>query len=419
MKSKLRRLQHRVVYGVGALFYGIFNSLVLALVRAKPIQSNVAIVYPDYLGDVLMWFPFGQALVLHLLEQGKQIYIVCDASNQDFLQAALPECEIVGIPFKAAYLSKPKERALWLLRLRSLGVSKTYYMSHPRGPINRGESFVQALGAPAVAFDRCIADRPMWEIHWTNRHYQQLVTTAPGIETHVQKHFAVFLEAVNCADESITAASLPSCQCSRLSIPYWVLAPGASRVYRQWPAERFAAIADYVAHERPDWRCVIVGTTAEQPLAAAIAAQLGDSAIDLTGKTSVSELIEWIAHARLVLGNDSAAGHIAAAMGAPAVVVVGGGHWGRCYPYPPDAPVRRLPVAVGHAMPCFGCDWYCVHTTRTDQPFPCVEAVSVDAVCRGVDAVLNEGARSADVATLACDPPARHTGAQWQAGTHP
>jgi hypothetical protein len=71
------------------------------------------------------------------------------------------------------------------------------------------------------------------------------------------------------------------------------------------------------------------------------------------------------------------------------VIVAGGGHWGRCYPYnPAEAPVRALPHTVGYPMPCYGCDWICEHTTRTDRPYPCISGVTVDAVWFQVQAAL-------------------------------
>lgn len=402
----------RAKYGAGALLYCVFNLVVLLRMRAQPIPERVAIVFPDYLGDVLMWLPYGQALANRLIEERQQVYLVCDAAYETLFQHAFPMCEIVGIKSSHVYLAKPVKRAQLLLRLRRLRVARSFYMSHPRGPINRGESFVSALGAPAIGFDRVFADRPMWEVQWSNRHYATLVPTDKRIVYHVQRHFAKFLRVSGYGDTCFTPAWLPLPTEPPMTSIYWILAPGASRAFRQWPAERFAAVAAHVASARPDWRCVIVGTASERPLAQAIAQRLGDAAINLAGQTDVMALIGWIAHARLVLGNDSAAGHIAAATGTPAVVVVGGGHWGRCYPYDPEAsPVHRLPVAVGYPMPCFGCDWYCVHTTRTDQPFPCIDGVTVETVIQAVDAVL--GGRTS-AGTVSTDPPALEAGAQRQ-----
>lgn len=371
--------------------YTLFDPIGLIGQPVRPERARVALVHVELLGDAFLWLPYAQALVQSAAREGRSAVIVCEQAVRDVFSTALPGCEIFSFS-RRSFLRSPRARWRTLRALRELRIGQTIHCSHPRdGGVQ--DATVRALGAPTIGFAAVFADRPAIDRWLNDKLYARLIQTAP--QNHIQMQQQTLLQALGMERCPVEPPYWPLRSTAPMDTPYWVLAPGASRVFRQWPTERFAAVAEHVKRQRPDWRCVIVGTAAERPLAAIVAARLGDAALDLTGKTSVPELIDWIAHARLVLGNDSAAGHIAAAMGAPAVVVVGGGHWGRCYPYPPDAPVRRLPVAVGHPMPCYGCDWYCVHSTRTDQAFPCIEGVTVEAVTRAVDAVFNAPSTSA------------------------
>ena len=107
---------------------------------------------------------------------------------------------------------------------------------------------------------------------------------------------------------------------------------------------------------------------------------IGGSTENLCGQTRILELCAWIEHAQLVICNDSAPGHIAAAYGTPSLVITGGGHWQRCYPYDEgEAPIRSRPLAVSNPMPCFGCNWLCLYSLRDRLPFPCISAVTVEA----------------------------------------
>jgi ADP-heptose:LPS heptosyltransferase len=101
--------------------------------------------------------------------------------------------------------------------------------------------------------------------------------------------------------------------------PYICLHPGASRPGNRWPPARFAAVGDRLAEAGA--RVVLTGTAAERPLALAVAGALGGPPLDLTGRTSVGTLGALFAAARLVVSNDTGAAHIAAAVGAPSVVV--------------------------------------------------------------------------------------------------
>lgn len=108
---------------------------------------------------------------------------------------------------------------------------------------------------------------------------------------------------------------------------------------------------------------------------------------NLAGKTSLGQLAAILAHARLVLTNDTSAAHIGPEVGVPTVCILGGGHYGRFLPY--DLLDARLaPRAVSHRMDCFGCNWRCIYGTEIGQPFPCVTKVSVEDVWDAVEDVL-------------------------------
>jgi len=57
----------------------------------------------------------------------------------------------------------------------------------------------------------------------------------------------------------------------------------------------------------------------------------------LAGKTTIAQLVELIRNASLLIGNDSAAIHMAAATQTPSVCILGGGHYGRFLPYQPES----------------------------------------------------------------------------------
>lgn len=394
LRQYWRALNEHGLYALGTLAYFVFDAMALAFCRVRPQIHRVALLQPDLLGDVLMWLPYGQALATHLQRQCKEVVLICDKASSTLMQNALPGCEMISIAHADASLIRPLRRIRWLRRLRALGVAQTYFMTHPRGPMNWGESMVKALGAPAVGFVATFHVRPRWEVAWSNRYYSRLLPTTCGVQTHVGVHYAQFLNALGLDAQQVVPAALPVTHSLRVAADYWVLAPGASAAYRRWPAENFVAIGRNLAQQHPQWRCLIVGTKSEKVLCDQIAAQIGESALNLAGKTSLLELIELIAQARLLLGNDSGAGHIAAAVGTPSVIVTGGGHWGRCFPYPPDAPIRKHPVAVGFPMPCYGCDWQCVHTSRKDKPYPCIEGITIEAVMQAVEGVLADSAQT-------------------------
>jgi ADP-heptose:LPS heptosyltransferase len=112
---------------------------------------------------------------------------------------------------------------------------------------------------------------------------------------------------------------------------------------------------------------------------------------NITGKTSLSELICVVRDARLVIANDTGTVHIAAATGTAVVCILGGGHYGRFVPYQVEKEIScRLPVVVTHKMPCFNCNWQCKYETGKGAPFPCIKNISAEDVWAQVRILIEQ-----------------------------
>ena len=105
-----------------------------------------------------------------------------------------------------------------------------------------------------------------------------------------------------------------------LTPPYALLIPGASphRPEKRWPAAGYGQLA--AALEREGLRVALVGGAAEAGLAEAIGAQ-APGVVNLTGQTDFAQVAALAAHADLVVGNDTGPTHLAAAAGAPTLVL--------------------------------------------------------------------------------------------------
>ena len=168
--------------------------------------------------------------------------------------------------------------------------------------------------------------------------------------------------------------------------PYIVLNPGSNEYGRRWPLDKYAAIGQRALNA--GLRVAVVGAGAEKAENEAMTRLLAQNgAIDLVGKTNVAELIDVMTQAACVLTNDTGPAHLAIAVGAPTVVVVGGGHFGSFVPYPEKAcpPTARF---VWREMDCYHCFWRCPKRDSKFETFPCVGAVEEEAVWSEMQALL-------------------------------
>ncbi|HEY2521096.1 MAG TPA: glycosyltransferase family 9 protein [Streptosporangiaceae bacterium] len=126
-----------------------------------------------------------------------------------------------------------------------------------------------------------------------------------------------------------TESGIPADQADlRLTAPgafgpaFTLVHPGAAAPGRRWPAERFAAVAGWLADQGQPVR--ITGSAAEQELAQRVAwlAGLPEDHV-LAGQTSLAGLAGLVASARLVVAGDTGLSHLASAFARPSVTLFG------------------------------------------------------------------------------------------------
>ena len=146
--------------------------------------------------------------------------------------------------------------------------------------------------------------------------------------------------------------------------------PGAGNAVKRWMPERFAWVARELVR-RTGARVAVLGGPGEDGLGEPIVRALPRAKVlDLRGRLRLPEMAALLANCSLFIGNDGGAGHVAAAAGAPALIVFSGtsiaAEWA-----PRGANVRVIEKTV----PCKPCH-------RGDCPYnqACLRAAGVQEV---------------------------------------
>ena len=153
--------------------------------------------------------------------------------------------------------------------------------------------------------------------------------------------------------------------------------PGAQLPSRRWPAERFARVADALA--RRGWQIAVTGTAAEVAITAAVLGAMSAPAAHLAGRTSLGTLTALVRRARLLVCNDTAVSHVAAAMRTRSVVIASGSDTRRWAPA--DRARHRVLADWPACRPCAYRDCPVGHV--------CALNVGVDAALRAALAQLD------------------------------
>lgn len=100
-----------------------------------------------------------------------------------------------------------------------------------------------------------------------------------------------------------------------------VLNPGAGKLEKQWPPERYAAVADWLAARKMP--VAITGSPAETALAEQISLLSQSKPANLAGSTSLLELGAVLERSKLFVGGDTGPMHMAQAAGTRVVALFG------------------------------------------------------------------------------------------------
>jgi len=117
---------------------------------------------------------------------------------------------------------------------------------------------------------------------------------------------------------------------------------------KQWFPDRFVDAAKRMTKK---WRAsiVVVGGPAERELGDRVAAEIGDRAVSLAGRTDLPQLAAVIRRCALFLTNDTGPMHVADAVGVPIVAIFGPTDWVATPPYGKRHAIVRKPI---ECSPC-------------------------------------------------------------------
>jgi len=217
----------------------------------------------------------------------------------------------------------------------------------------------------------------------TDKFYTEKLILPPGIYFEFDRNKFFFEQSLK-QKLNINGPYIKTEQAPKNGI---VVFPGAGIIKRGWEAEKFLELIKLIK-QQTDQLIYLPGGPAE----AAIAAYLADSfpageVINLTGKTTLPQLVELIGSAKLVISNETSAVHIAAATHTPVICILGGGHFGRFAPFPDHMEFK--PTCVYDKMECYNCNWNCIFETPANAPYPCISIVTVQQVWQMAQQALN------------------------------
>ena len=378
--------------------FALWRNLRNRFFRKVEAKGRVLIIFQQVFGDAVVLTSAFQGYVdLFVKQKGWKVTLICLPSIKKFLDevACVPtEIEVETVDFKKL--------------VNDFGYFKCIvdrYDNSAELSVVPGSSMSAELLSTALDIRRRVgmvnAFPRIWPPHMA-LFYKLAYTDSikPEIGSMMIQRYKMTLHHLGLKDYQ---GQLPKLKHKKRIIEddYCVICPGASAPVKRWPASRFARVADYLI-EKKGWNIHICGGADEMPDCKKMMAssRYPSKIISHVGKTTFAEWSAIIEYAKLVIGNDSATLHIAAAHRVKSVCIAGVYDKFQFFPYKVDKLDEGdfLPETVYVSKPCEYCrtkGYYagygnptCKKAIMEGKCALCIMEVSVENVLESINRLI-------------------------------
>lgn len=356
-------------------------------------RRGLLVVRMDGIGDMVL---FRRSLDHYAATFGigrEDITVLGCESWAPLADVALAGYRVVTID-EHAFARRPLYRFRVSLMVRGLAAAVAVCDSYFRRPL-MADSLVLASGARRkIVSLPYVNEATRAEFTYYLSQFDQVVNTGVYPTHEVVRHYR-FLSVLAGRELAPEPPALPWRRAPapvEAGPPYVVLTPGSNEPGRRWPFANYVALASRLVER--GFRVFFVGSADERPPAADLdSVRHRPGMSDLYGRTSLPQLMDLMTSAAAVVSNDTGPAHLAIALGAPTVVIVGGGHFESFVPYPPGVTPANARF-VFHEMICYHCFWRCPYRASKHDVFPCIGKVDMGEVWAALEDLFSRSAPS-------------------------
>lgn len=361
-----------------------FSLAVLTVARKKSfINDTITVIKYDGIGDFILFLDFAKGLREYYCD--KKIILACPLSVSDLAVQSgyFNQVYIINkqdLKIRNLWNTKKKLKQLQCELLISPGISR-----HLEADVIAKLIDANKKVSPAYSFmyPHKIANK-------LNNIFDVIYDTP--LDIMGLEHNKLILHKLGYLNFRSSFPKLKTSNNTLIYIPnnYYVLFVGASSYDKQWSIKKFYNVAKYI-EENTNFQCVIAGTTKEVNQERYLS-EKGLKYYTYIGKTTFNELIYLISNAKFVVGNDTSAIHIAAALNVPSLCTSGAEASERFYPYVVDnMETGKAPLYVKKDVECEACSFKYESYARClkfSNKKPCIEQIEEKEVIKELKSLL-------------------------------
>jgi ADP-heptose:LPS heptosyltransferase len=348
------------------------------LIPSKKINSDkILLLKNDSVGDFLL---FSGILNYYIKQFGDRVYCLVNSNLEDV--ARLYTDNVISID-KDKYFASIRYRYGLLNKLNDIGFGMAV-----NSILNSSESrdILHILKIPMTYLYEGSLSKLKGYKGWGKRANiipSTIIFDNDGVYTNILTHEKHYMEKIlkaNISNDDIKPYIPLRDAISEISIKRYSLDKGKYIAFslssgssmRNYPVNNFIEAIKYL-HDKLNMNAVLIGNDLSS-------VKLPNFVVDLREKTSLINVFGIIKHSRLFLGNETGTAHASWIMGAPTVMIYGGGQFGRFLP------LYNNGKAVYKYMDCYGCNWNCKYD---DTPVRCIKDISVSDIIKLSEEMLS------------------------------
>lgn len=346
-----------MIQKIKRFYISFFNFMVTGIAPNE--LNDILVLRLDELGDFVLWLD--SAKELRRLYPGQHITLLVNEKWQDLARSLSYWDDVVAVDTDK-FRFNPIYRFNMLLFIRKKGFSVVLC---PRFT-------VQHLLEPAIVAISGAEQKIIYAGSFPvgKRNYYSRAIQSKHDNLMELNRNAEFIRGMGLKDFKSTVPKIEIPQ-RKNGMRYVVVCPTTYRLRKEWPLENFIELMGRI-HLKTRMPIILCSDRK-------LKTKFPDYVRNVTGKSNMTQFVEMIKHAQFVVANDSGPIHLAAALDVPSVCIVGGGHFGRFFPYEfeQSRDGMKIPKIVFKKMDCYNCEWHCIYKT---MPRPCVKDITVEQV---------------------------------------
>ncbi|HTW96315.1 MAG TPA: glycosyltransferase family 9 protein [Candidatus Methylomirabilis sp.] len=359
-------------------------------------DKTALLVKPEGIGDYLLFYSTLKYYLtafpdykFYLLASKRNSAIARDLNRRDQTFAEIIELD------KEKFASNFFYRRSFCLDVFKRNFNLVIYPTSWREP--KCDLIIQASRAPRKIVFSGNGYYLDWEKKAADAAYAEIITVPENLTREIDK-YKFFAEKVSGQKVNYEAPALTlppeSYQaadkiCQELGLKekkFVVIFPGSADRYKIWSRDNFSEVIKFLLSRQ--LTAVVAGADFDQQFFDEILKYLPDEhrseVVNLCGRTSLLVLGGILKKSLFYFGSDTGVMHLAAAVGCPVICLLGGGHFGRFFPYG-DLSLNR--IVYDKEMKCRNDEWACAQKNKL-APAPCVAGIKVSEAINEINSLL-------------------------------